>query len=234
MIRQMIAEGSGCCSYFVGSGKEFILVDPLIDVERFTKSDQLGDSKIVGVIDTHVHADHLSGSREIQRLTGCPVYMNETSPVKFPFVPLAEREYHLAGLKVRVIHTPGHAPEHVSLLVEGRTVLTGDTLLIGDVGRVDLGRGDASKLYDSLFGKLLALEDQVEVMPGHVGKAHFVSSGTSSTIGLERQTNPALQAKTRDEFIKYMTEGWPPKPDHYELYVKVNSGFLELGKAKFS
>jgi glyoxylase-like metal-dependent hydrolase (beta-lactamase superfamily II) len=217
----------------VGSGNEFILVDPLIDVERFTKSAQLGDGKIVGVIDTHVHADHLSGSREMQKLTNCPVYMNETSPVNFPFVPLAEKEYKLAGLKVRVMHTPGHAPEHVSLLVEDRTVLTGDALLIGDVGRVDLGRGDPSELYDSLFSKLLALDDKVEVMPGHVGKAHFVSAGTSSTIGLERRTNPALQAKTRDEFIKYMTEGWPPKPDHYELYIKVNSGLLELPDAKF-
>ena len=229
----MVAERSGCCSYLVGSGSEFILVDPLIEVERFTKSAQLRDGKIVGVIDTHVHADHLSGSRAIQKLTGCPIYMNEASPVNFPFVALAEKEYSLAGSKIRVIHTPGHAPEHVSLLVDGRTVLTGDTLLIGDVGRADLGRGDASKLYDSLFSKLLALEDHVEVMPGHVGKAHFVSAGTSSTIGLERQTNSALQAKTREEFIRYMTEGWPPKPDHYELYVQVNSGFLDLRDAKF-
>jgi glyoxylase-like metal-dependent hydrolase (beta-lactamase superfamily II) len=229
----MIAEGSGCCSYLVGSGSEFILVDPLIDVERFTKSAQLGNGKIVGVIDTHVHADHFSGSREIQKLTGCAIYMHETSPVKFPFNPLTEKEYHLAGLNVRVIHTPGHAPEHVSLLVEGRTALTGDTLLVGDVGRIDLGRGDPTQLYDSLFRKLLALGDDIAVMPGHVGKAHFVSSGTSSTIGQERKTNPALQAKTRDEFIKYMTEGWPPKPDHYELYVKVNSGLLELPGTKF-
>lgn len=80
MIRQMIAEDSGCCSYLVGSGKEFLLVDPLIDVERFTKSVQLGGGKIVGVIDTHVHADHLSGSREIQKLAGCPIYMHETMP----------------------------------------------------------------------------------------------------------------------------------------------------------
>ena len=229
----MIAESSGCCSYLVGSGSEFILVDPLIDVERFTKSAQLGDGKIVGVIDTHVHADHLSGSREIQKLTGCTLYMNETSPVKFPFAPLREKEYNLAGLNIRVIHTPGHAPEHVSLLVEGRTVLTGDTLLIGDVGRVDLGRGDPTQLHDSLFRKLLALEDDVVVMPGHVGKAHFVSSGTSSTIGQERKTNPALQAKTRDAFVKYMTEGWPPKPEHYELFIKVNSGLIGMREAKF-
>jgi len=229
----MIAETSGCCSYLVGSGKEFILVDPLIDVERFTKSAQLEGGKIVGVIDTHVHADHLSGSREIQKHGGCPIYMHETSPVKFPFVPLAEKEYMLAGVKVRVLHTPGHAPEHVSLLVEDKAVLTGDILLVRDVGRVDLGRGDSNQLYDSLFGKLLKLPDHVEVLPGHVGKAHFVSGDNSSTIGIERRTNPALQAKTREDFLHYMTEGWPPKPAHYEEYVKVNCGLMELGDARF-
>jgi glyoxylase-like metal-dependent hydrolase (beta-lactamase superfamily II) len=229
----MIAEVSGCCSYLVGSGREFILVDPLIDVEQFTKSAQLVDGKIVGVIDTHVHADHLSGSREIQKHSGCPIYMHETSPVTFPFVPLAEKEYHLAGVKVRVIHTPGHAPEHVSLLVEDEAVLTGDTLLVRDVGRVDLGRGDSNQLYDSLFGKLLKLPDHVKVLPGHVGKAHFVSEDNSSTIGVERRMNPALQAKTREDFLQYMSEGWPPKPAHYEQYIKANCGLMELREAQF-
>ena len=227
----MVAECSGCCSYLVGSGKEFILVDPLIDVDRFTKSSQLGGGKIVGVIDTHVHADHLSGSREIQKLTACPIYMYETSPVRFPFASLEEKDYHMAGVKIHVIHTPGHAPEHVSLLVDEKAVLTGDTLLVKDVGRVDLGRGDSSQLYDSLFHKLLRLEDHVEVMPGHVGKAHFVSGDTSSTIGLERRTNSALQVKTREEFLRYMTEGWPPKPAHYERYMKANCGLMEAREA---
>jgi len=227
----MIAEASGCCSYLVGSERAVIVVDPLNDVDRFTKS--AVDGKIVGVIDTHVHADHLSGSREIQKLARCPIYMYETSPIKFSFVPLAEKEYHLAGVKIRVIHTPGHAPEHVSLLVEDKAVLTGDTLLVRDVGRVDLGRGDSNQLYDSLFGKLLKLPDQVEVLPGHVGKAHFVSGDNSSTIGVERRMNPALQAKTREDFLQYMSEGWPPKPAHYEQYIKVNCGLMDLREAQF-
>jgi hydroxyacylglutathione hydrolase len=232
-IHQMIAKDSGCCSYLVGSGKEFILVDPLIDVERFMKPVQLEGGKILGVIDTHVHADHLSGSREIQKLTACPIYMHETSPVTFPFARLEEKEYHIAGLKIQVLHTPGHAPEHVCLLVEDKVVLTGDTLLVRDVGRVDLGRGNSNQLYDSLFGKLLKLPDHVEVLPGHVGKAHFVSGDTSSTIGVERRMNPALQAKTREDFLQYMTEGWPPKPAHYEEYTKVNCGLMELRDAQF-
>lgn len=231
--RQLIAEASGCCSYLIGSGKEFILVDPLIDVERFMKSVQSEGGKIVGIIDTHVHADHVSGSRKIQKLTACPIYMHETSPVKFPFTSLEEKEYHIAGLKIQVLHTPGHAPEHVSLLVEDKAVLTGDTLLVKDVGRVDLGRGDPNQLYDSLFGKLLKLPDHVEVLPGHVGKAHFVSGDSSSTIGVERRMNPALQAKTREDFLHYMTEGWPPKPANYEEYIKVNCGLMDLREAQF-
>jgi len=232
VTRQMIAD-SGCSSYLIGSGKEFVLVDPLIDVERFMKSVQLDGGKIIGVFDTHVHADHFSGSREIQKLAGCPIYMHESSPVKFPFTRLEEKQYNMAGLKIQVLHTPGHAPEHVSLLVEDRVVLTGDTLLVRDVGRVDLGRGDANQLYDSLFSKLLKLPDNVEVFPGHVGKAHFVAGDTSSTIGAERRTNPALQSKAREDFIQYMTEGWPPKPAHYEQYIKVNCGLTEVGEAQF-
>jgi glyoxylase-like metal-dependent hydrolase (beta-lactamase superfamily II) len=220
----MIAQESGCCSYLAGSGNEFILVDPLIDVGRFTKKVEQEGGKLVGVIDTHVHADHISGSRDLQKITACPIYMHETSPVKFPFVSLVEKEYQMAGLKVEVLHTPGHAPEHICLIIEGKVVLTGDTLLVKDVGRVDLGRGDANQLYDSIFNKLLKLEDPVEVMPGHVGKAHFVSGESSSTIGQERRTNPALQVKTREQFLQYMREGWPPKPANYEQCIKVNSG----------
>jgi glyoxylase-like metal-dependent hydrolase (beta-lactamase superfamily II) len=153
--------------------------------------------------------------------------MYETSPVKFPFDHLEEREYNMAGLKIQVLHTPGHASEHVCLLVEDKVVMTGDTLLVRDVGRVDLGRGDSNQLYDSLFGKLLKLQDHIEVLPGHVGKAHFVAGDSSSTIGLERRMNPALQTKTREAFLEYMTEGWPPKPAHYQEYVKVNCGLID-------
>ena len=229
--RQMIAEASGCCSYLIGSGEGFILVDPLNDVGRFMKLVQAEGSKILAVIDTHVHADHLSGSRDIQRLTGCPIYMHESSPVRFPFDHLEEKEYRLVGCKIQVLHTPGHAPEHVSLLVEDEAVLTGDTLLVRDVGRVDLGRGDANQLYDSLFDKLLKLPDHVKVLPGHVGKAHFVSGDNSSTIDVERRMNPALQTKSREDFLQYMTEDWPPKPNHYEQFIEVNCGLMELGEA---
>lgn len=211
---------------------EFAIVDPLMDAERFLEPIRALGGRAIAVIDTHVHADHLSGSREIQRLTGCPIFMHESSQVKFLFNPLTERDYELAGLKVRVIHTPGHAPEHICLLLNELALLTGDCLLVRDVGRTDLGRGDPNLLYDSLIKKLLALDDRVEVLPAHVGKKHFVAGDTSSTIGIERRANPALQTKSKAEFIEYMTQGWPPKPASHELYVKVNSGELDLSQAQ--
>lgn len=203
-----------------------------MDVERFLELVNESSGRIAGVVDTHIHADHLSGAREIQKIVGCPLFMHEGSPANFPFDKLTEGEYDLGGLKVQVIHTPGHAPEHISLLVDRKVLLSGDCLLIGDVGRIDLGRGDVEQLYDSLYTKLLKLEDGVEVLPAHVGEKHFVSGGTSSTMGIERRSNPALQLKSRSEFVEYMTKGWPPKPAHYELFVKVNRGLMNLSEAQ--
>lgn len=183
---------------------------------------------------TRIFTQTISQVREIQRLTGCPIFMHESSQVKFPFNPLNERDYELAGLKIKVIHTPGHAPEHICLLLNELALLTGDCLLARDVGRTDLGRGDPNLLYDSLLNKLLALDDRVEILPAHVGKKHFVAGDTSSTIGIERRANPALQARSKAEFIEYMTQGWPPRPVSHELYIKLNSGELDLAKRRNS
>jgi len=203
-----------------------------MDIERFLEVVTREKGRVAAVVDTHIHADHLSGAREIQQLTSCSLIMHESSPAKFSFTPIKEGEHELAGLTVRVIHTPGHAPEHMCLLIENRVLLSGDCLLVRDVGRIDLGRGDPYRLYDSIFSKLLALNDDVEVLPGHVGVKHFVSGDTSSTIGIERRANPALQTRSKEEFMKYMQEGWPRKPDQHELFVKVNSGELRLGQAQ--
>lgn len=208
------------------------MVDPLMDVERLLEPITNAKGEVAAAIDTHIHADHLSGAREIQRITGCPVLMYESSQVKFPIETLTEAHYEMAGLQLKVFHTPGHAPEHICLLVNDTVLLTGDCLLVRDVGRADLGRGDTDLLYDSLFNKLLALDDSVEILPAHVGRKHFVAGDTSSTIGIERRASPALQAKSKSEFHEYMTKGWPPKPPHYELFVKVNSGEVDLNEAQ--
>ncbi len=203
-----------------------------MDVERFLDLVKIAGGRLVAIIDTHIHADHLSGAREVQRLTGCPIYMHPNSRVKFNFSPIMEGEFEMEGMKIKVLHTPGHAPEHVCLLMNGTSLLTGDCLLVRDVGRTDLGRGNPDELYTSLFSKLMTLEDRVEVLPAHVGRQHFVSGEVTSTIGIERRSNPALQVKSQLEFHEYMTVGWPPKPSHHELFVQVNSGELELAAAQ--
>ena len=233
-LHQLVRENSGCCTCLLGSdeSKEFLIVDPLMDVERFLEIVNTAGGRLVAIIETHVHADHLSGAREIQRMVGCPIYMYASSRVLFNFSPLTEGELEIGGIKITVLHTPGHAPEHVCLLMNGASLLTGDCLLVRDVGRTDLGRGSPDELYTSLFSKLMRLEDRVEVLPAHVGKQHFVSGETSSTIGIERRLNPALQVKSQPEFHEYMTVGWPPKPPCHELFVQVNSGELDLTAAQ--
>ncbi len=233
-IQQFIREDTGCCTYVISqeSSDQFLVVDPLMDLERFMEPIRSANGKVAAIIDTHIHADHLSGAREMQKLTGASILMHETSPVRFTVEPLGDGERVLADVKLKVIHTPGHTPEHISLLINDRTLVSGDCLLVRDVGRTDLRRGEPNQLYDSLFTKLLALDDRVEIFPAHVGRKHFVSGDTKSTIGAERAANPALQVKSRKEFREYMTEGWPPKPTHYELFVKVNSCELQLSEAQ--
>ncbi len=233
-VEQLVRADAGCCTYLLSADETgpVLVVDPPMDAERILEKVRSQSGRIEATIDTHIHADHLSGTREMRRLTGCPIYMYESSPASFDFNTLAERTYRLADLNVRIIHTPGHAPEHMCLLIEEKTLLTGDCLLVGDVGRVDLGRGSPEELYDSIFTKLLKLGDSVEILPGHVGRAHYVDGDTTSTIGIQRHTNPALQKTSKPAFQEYMTVDWPPKPGNYELYVKVNSGLLDLDEAR--
>jgi hydroxyacylglutathione hydrolase len=155
--------------------------------------------------------------------------MHEASTARFDFRKLADGE-HLEGwigssFGINVIYTPGHAPDHICILLEALEprLLSGDCLFIGDVGRTDLGRGDNDLMYDSLFHKLLSLDPRTEVYPAHIGAKHFLATDKiSTTIGAERVTNPALQVKSKEEFVKYMTEGWPPKPANYEQIIKSN------------
>jgi glyoxylase-like metal-dependent hydrolase (beta-lactamase superfamily II) len=238
IFRQFIREHTGCSSYLIGSEKtrKCLLVDPLMDVERyepFLKERQL---EIVAVVDTHTHADHLSGLRYFSSLFPKAILaMHETVPASFSFWKLANGN-HLeswigASFGIKVLYTPGHATDHLCLLLEtsGPKLLSGDCLFIGDVGRTDLGRGDNDLMYESLFHKLLLLDPATEVYPAHIGAKHFLASEKISThIGIERDSNPALQVRSREEFLRYMTEGWPPKPEHYEQIISINLGRTSL------
>lgn len=192
------------------------------------------------VFETHVSADHPSGALALAERTGARIYLHETADVAFPHADLRDGdEIELGNDYVRVLHTPGHAPEHVCLLVGDRTrgpdpwfVLTGDTLFVGDVGRPDLhGEGNAARLaaqlYDSLHAKLLTLDDAVEVYPGHfAGSAcgRAMSAKPSSTIGFERRYNPALQICSREEFVAGALRDLPLAPPAFAALRRRNAG----------
>src|SRR3989449_7804432 len=175
--------------------------------------------RITHVLETHVQADHVSGARRLGAATGAPVLFHEAAEVAFPHVEVADGEEHeLGNVRLTILHTPGHTPDGISLLVTDRTrapepwfVLTGDTLFSGGVGRPDLlGAGQehrlAEQLYDSLRGRLFSLPDHVEVFPAHFGGAACgkgLSGKPGSTIGFERRFNPALQFGARDAFVDF-------------------------------
>jgi glyoxylase-like metal-dependent hydrolase (beta-lactamase superfamily II) len=203
-------------------------VDPQPDIAPYLAAAAEKAMRITHIFETHVQADHLSGARRLSEATGAPVFYHAAAPVTFAHASLNDGEFHdLGNVGIEVLHTPGHTPDSVSLLVTDRTraqepwfVLTGDTLFSGGVGRPDLlGAGQeralAAQLYDSIRGRLLALPDHVEVFPAHFGGAACgkgLSGKPGSTIGFERRFNPALQLGARDAFVDFVLADLPPQP----------------------
>jgi glyoxylase-like metal-dependent hydrolase (beta-lactamase superfamily II) len=203
-------------------------VDPQPEIAPYLAAAAEKSMRITHIFETHVQADHLSGARQLSEATGAAVFYHAAAPVAFRHEALDDGETHdLGNVKVGVIHTPGHTPDSVSLLVTDRTrsdepwfVLTGDTLFSGGVGRPDLlgagqERGLAEQLYDSLRGRLLALPDHIEIFPAHFGGAACgkgLSGKPGSTIGFERRFNPALQFGARDAFVDFVLADLPPQP----------------------
>jgi glyoxylase-like metal-dependent hydrolase (beta-lactamase superfamily II) len=241
IFRQILHPATGCASYIFGcTGKgKLAVVDPHHEhIEDYLAVAQQAASPIVAIFETHVQADHLSGAPQLAAQTGAPIYLHESAPARFPFVPLRDGDtVELGNDYVRVLHTPGHSPDSMSLVVGDRVrteaawfVLTGDTLLIGDVGRPDL-HGDtnttalARQLYDSLYGKLLQLEDMVEVYPGHFAGSlcgRMMSGKPSSTIGFERRFNPALQYNDPDAFVAFVQQNQSPVPAEFHTIRQAN------------
>jgi glyoxylase-like metal-dependent hydrolase (beta-lactamase superfamily II) len=203
-------------------------VDPQPDILPYLAVAAEKAMRITHIFETHVQADHLSGARRLSDATGAPVFYHAAAPVTFVHASLDDGESHdLGNVGIEVLHTPGHTPDSVSLLVTDRTrapepwfVLTGDTLFSGGVGRPDLlGAGQervlAGQLYESLRGRLLALPDHLEVFPAHFGGAACgkgLSGKPGSTIGFERRFNPALQFGARDAFVEFVLADLPPQP----------------------
>jgi glyoxylase-like metal-dependent hydrolase (beta-lactamase superfamily II) len=202
-------------------------VDPQLEIEPYLDAAAEKSMRITHIFETHVQADHLSGARRLSEATGAPVVFHKSAPVEFPHLTVEDGErLDLGNVSLSILHTPGHTPDSVSILVTDKTrasepwfVLTGDTLFSGGVGRPDLiGAGSeaalAEQLHDSL-GKIMTLPDHLEIFPAHFGGAACgkgLSGKPGSTIGFERRFNPALRAKSRAEFVDFVLAGLPPQP----------------------
>jgi len=232
----------GClahASYLIGCNGEAVVVDPQRDVDLYIEEAKKENLSIRHVIETHLHADFVSGHRELSSRTGARIYYGYRADAKFDYVAVHEGdEIPLGEVTLQFLETPGHTPESVSVLVFDKTqsadpvaVLTGDTMFIGDVGRPDLMGSTmsatelAGMLYDSLHQKLLALPDQVKVYPAHGAGSmcgRNISKETSSTIGEQRKFNYALQPMSRNEFIMIMTTDLPEAPQYFSTDARIN------------
>jgi glyoxylase-like metal-dependent hydrolase (beta-lactamase superfamily II)/rhodanese-related sulfurtransferase len=219
MIFEQVATG-GCQSYFIGCGASYIaaVIDPeLRQVERYQALAAHHGLRIRYVIDTHTHADHFSGSKKLAAALDVPVVTHRLSPAPYAAIRLDEGDSLKVGeVRLRVLHTPGHTRDSMSLLAADR-VFTGDALLIGATGRTDLPTGDPEQLYDSLFNKLLTLDPQTKVYPAHDYKGR-----TCSTIGSELSDNPRLQKRDRAAFVEMMRTLSLSMPEHLTEALRVN------------
>src|SRR5437773_7397840 len=233
----------GClahASYLIGSDGEAVVVDPQLDVDQYVQEAGAQNLKIKYIIETHLHADFVSGHRELALRTGAEIVFSQNAGVQFPHQAARDNDELVIGrVNLRILETPGHTPESICVLVtdtgvsdEPQKVLTGDTLFIGDVGRPDLAGAKgytpqqmAEMMYDSLHEKLLNLDDAVEVYPAHgagsmCGKN--LSTETSSTIGHQRKFNYALQPMIKEAFVKMMTTDLPEAPAYFSKDAEIN------------
>ena len=237
-FKQVLDERYGCASYVVASRQshEAAIVDPALEVEPYETLLHERDFQLRYVIDTHVHADHLSGARQLAAVHGASVYLYESAQVAYSFHALRDgEELALGQVRLRVWHTPGHRPELLSLLIsnlarsqEPSMVLTGDPLLVGDVGRPDFGGGNPAAQFESVR-RLLGLPDWVAVFPGHFegpcGKG--MCGRPSTTIGFERRYNPQARLD-REAFIGAITSDVPARPLNMTAIEATNRGVAQM------
>lgn len=231
---------SGCAAYVFGCGTlgKCAVVDPQErDIDSYVAFAEAKGMRITHVIDTHIHADHRSGGRALAARTGAKYCLHRSAGVTFPFEPVDDGQtIELGNTIVRVLHTPGHTNESVSLLVsdlrrgpEPWFLLTGDTLFVGAVGRPDLPghtRENAAQLYDSLKNKILPLPETLEVYPAHFSGSACgagMSGKPMTTLAFEKRWNPVLGLNV-EEFVGQVSEGIPAKPAEMEEILRFNQG----------
>ena len=239
-FRQILHDDLGCASYVIADGGEAAVIDPKWEIEDYLQLAAENDFQITHILETHNHADHVSGRGRLAAATGATIHVSADAGVDYDHEPLADGDIVEVG-EVRIVAraTPGHRPEHTAYAVEDRSrgetpwlLLTGDSLFVGDIARPDLAvepKEGARDLYRSLRS-LDPLEDYVEVWPGHIGGSLCGGAGMSetpgSTLGFERRFNRFLKIADAAEFVRELTAELAPQPPNFERIVALNRGAL--------
>jgi hydroxyacylglutathione hydrolase len=240
LFRQVLNEDLGCASYVIADGGEAAVIDPRWDVEDYLLLAEEHDFRITRILETHNHADHVSGRGRLARATGATIHVPKDAGVEFEHEPVADGdELAVGAVRIRALATPGHRPEHTAYLVvdsarseEPWLAITGDSLFVGDLARPDLAvepEEGARDLFRSVR-RLLELEDFAEAWPGHVGGSLCGGAGMSgkpgSTIGFERRFNRFARTDDEEEFVRVLTAELEPQPPNFERIVELNRGAL--------
>jgi hydroxyacylglutathione hydrolase len=247
VFRQLIHDDLGCASYLIGDREAGVgaVVDPRIDVGEYLRLARFLGVEIAHVLETHTHADHVSGHGRLQAATGATIHVHREAGAAYEHEPFDDGwELALGDVRVRALHTPGHRPEHTAFaLYDGRrdaerpwAVLTGDSLFVGDLARPDLAidpEAGARGIFRSLHERLLPLPDDTEVWPGHLGGSMCggpaMDLKVSSTIGFERAHNPELAERDEERFVAGAIARLGPQPPNFRAIVEVNRGPLVTG-----
>ena len=224
IFKQIFDTESSTYTYLIASakGREAVIIDPVIEnVDNYIKILGELDLKLVKVIDTHIHADHVTGATKLKKATNCTTLMGEHTPADTVEIKVKDGEIiEIDNLKIKSLYTPGHTSDSYSFLLDNY-LFSGDTLLINGTGRTDFQNGSSKDAYNSLFNNLLKLPEETLVYPGHDYNGKF-----SSTIGNEKKFNPRLQVKSEDEYVDIMSKLNLSKPKLIDINVSRN---IKLG-----
>ena len=225
IFKQLFDKTSSTYTYLIssGPGREAIIIDPVLEhVNNYINLLNKLNLKLVKVIDTHIHADHITGMSELKKQTDCETVMGEKTPADVVTIKLKDQEnIFIDNIKIKAVYTPGHTYESFSFIMDDR-VFTGDTLLINGTGRTDFQNGNPYDSYNSIFNILLKLPDKTKVYPAHDYNGNFFS-----TIETERKNNPRLQVKSADEYAEIMNNLNLPNPKLMDIAIPRN---LKLGE----
>ena len=224
IFKQVFDTKTSTYTYLIASakGREAVIIDPVLEnVDEYIQLLKKLDLKLVKVIDTHIHADHVTGASKLKQATNCTTLMGEHTPADAVEIKVKDNELiKIDGLKIKSLYTPGHTSDSYSFLLDNY-LFSGDTLLINGTGRTDFQNGNSKDAYNSLFNNILKLPEETLVYPGHDYNGKF-----SSTIGNEKKFNPRLQVKNVDEYVEIMSNLNLSKPEMMDSNVSKN---IQLG-----